>query len=61
MSDSRDPETRKLIQASREAVAVTRHIIARSVRARQDIRAIIRETRRLIDATRADQAGRLKI
>ena len=58
MRYSHDPEVQKLIQASRDAVATTRQMIAQSVRARDEVRATIRGTRRLIDAARADQASR---
>ncbi len=58
MRSSHDPEVQKLIQTSRDAVATTRQMIAQSARVRADLRATIRETRRLIDAARADMAGR---
>ena len=51
-------EGRSLILWSRDAVANARQIIAQSARMHADLRATIRETRRLIDVARADRAGR---
>ena len=58
MRYSHDPEAHRLIRVSREAIAATRHMIARNARERETIQVMTRETRRLIEVARADRARR---
>ena len=53
-----DRETARLIQGSQDVVANSRQIIAKSSQEREELRSVIRETRRVIDASRADRAKR---
>ena len=58
MPHSRDPRVKSLISQSRHAIATSRDLIAHSVVEREQMRAAIRETRRVIEASRADRAKR---
>lgn len=56
MPHSRDPDVKRLIQNSRDAISTSRDLIAQSARERKHLRGTIQETRRLIEAARTKLA-----